>query len=812
MLSLGWRRVFLKKMTDFIIPGLAFNSPITLKGCSGFPGIEFSKLISFVQDATKNFIMTADITLINPSDGAVKLGELKFLTTDVNGKALGTAVFTDFKLEQGPNILRVTVTSDEADPDGLIKDLTTTELIPCISLPLRLQYYNGGRLIGMSYENYIDADPSLDHNQFVLLVQSNRNPTSLENIRWSLLAVTERPTFFPQDHSPLACNDPRPPGGFQYDPRTNVWSNFTLAPGYLWGDVEETFDLFQWPSTDTLVHVNIGASNSVNLGVLETSASGARQFVNAASWSLDPHIYGYPRQLVYTKDAIFQFGSVVNNNATGSLRYILTKIPLSGTPQTFKPPTALSIYNATSLSQCASKNLVPKYYEGTLYMFCQSPDRYATYGFGLAMTLKDGASPEVGFSAPTFIDITILAEGLIQPIGDKESGALFAYVVDLAGIPVYSIALTDAGFGNSTYTFDHPSIPEPYGDSFTSPPDHGPAIIGGSVAGAVVLLALVLYFVFRRRWPVWKRRLGARLVEMMMKDEEGHNGKGADDENGVYKIEDTSRPHSFDENIGDKILVTEDMEASLVNLEATEYLSDVPLQRHPRPGVVTTLVTDSTLRSGDDDTETIGGDSRSGSEGLGRSHGSMGSSTASLFQQRSSPELSPSARAASPPSANMPTYPRPALLDPAPAAAQPSAVIPLPLTTSARAQHRPTAPELYTPAPSNLSGGFQRWPSPSSYAPADSRVARSALGNTPSVAIDAVDDGMELPEVAPPYNQGNTDLALLHRPSFPTPPTPTAPVFVLEELRSYEGTRPRSPAAILDARPVQGVGSGQQAV
>ncbi|KAF9964092.1 hypothetical protein BGZ70_006943 [Mortierella alpina] len=847
---------FLPKKTVFDIQGLAFNSPITLIGCNGFRDIKFSKLIRFVQDPTsKNFILEAEVTLTNPSDLEVKLGEVKFLTADNAGNAIGTAVFKDFQLKQGVNVLQVTVTSAVANPDELLKVLTTTGgnntfhfagyegssaskilarglskfktqvVVPGLPAPSAA----GGRLIGMSYENYIDADPYLESEQFVLLVQSNLNPTSLENIQWSLLAVTERPTVFPQDHSPLACNvnqktgvfsmishfsessptqpvkDPRPPGGFQYDPRTNVWSNFTLASGYLWGDVEQTFDLFQWPSTDTLVHVNIGASNSVNLGVLETSGSGARQFVNAASWSLDPHIYGYPRQLVYTKDAIFQFGSVVNNNATGSLRYILTKIPLSGTPQTFKPPTALSIYNATSLSQCASRNLVPKYYEGTLFMFCQSPDRYSAYGSGLAMTLKDGASPETGFSAPTFIDIAILAEGLIQPIGDKESGALFAFVVDLAAIPVYSIDLTDAGFGNSTYTYDYANIPEPYGLSFTSPPDRSPAIIGGSIAGAFVLLALVLYFVFRRRWPVWKRKLGAKLVEMMMKDEEGHHGDGADDKHGVYKIEDTSRRHSFDEeDIGDKILVTEDMEASLLNLETTGYLSDVPLQRHPRPGVVTTLVTDSTLRSEDDDTETIGGGSRSGSEGLGRSRGSMGSSMASLFQQRSSPDLTPSARATSPPSANMPTYPRPALLDPAPAATQQPSVLPLPLTTSARAQHLPTAPELYTPAPSNLSGGFQPWPwpSPSSYAPADSQVARSALGNTPSVAIDAPDDGMELTDVAPPYNQGHSDLTLLHRPSFPTPPTPTAPVFVLEELRSYEGIRPRSPAAILDEQPV----------
>ncbi|KAF9284046.1 hypothetical protein BGZ68_004936 [Mortierella alpina] len=680
--------------------------------------------------------------------------------------------------------------------------------------------YSGSRLIGMSYENYEDADPSLLNEQFVVLVQSNPNPTA-ENIHWSLLAVTERLTSFPQDHSPLVCNvdqktgvfslmsnfsdssspetviNPRPPGGFQYDPRTNVWSNFTLAPGYRWGNVDSTFDLFQWPNTDTLVQVNIGASNnSVNLGILETGQNGARQFVNAGSWSLDPHIYGYPRQLVYTKDAIFQFGSFVNNNATGSLRYILTKIPLSGTPQTFKPPAQPEIYNATSLSRCDSRNLVPKYYKGTLYMFCQTSERNPA---GLGMAMKDEVDPAIGFSAPTYIVIPVLPDGLIQPMGDKENGTLFGFTVDANYFPVYAVDLKDSEFGDPSFLNEYPSIPEPYGTSLTFPPNHLPAIIGGSVAGALVLLALVLFFVFRRRWPVWKRKLGARIVEMMMKDQEGHNGK--DDKDGVYKIEDTSRSHSFDEDIGDKILVTEDMEASLVSLERG-YMSEVPLQRHPRPGVVTTLVTDSTSRPEDDDTETLGGDSRSGSEGRGRSRGSMGSSRASLLQRRSSLERTPSTRALSPPSATLPARPTPALLDPTQATIAHPSILSLPLAASARTQHPPTAPELYTRSPSTSSGGFHPWHSPSSYAPADSQIARSALGNTPSLTIDAADDGMELAEVAPPYIQSDPDLSMLHRPSFPAPPTPTAPVFVLEELRNYEGTRPRSPAAILDEQDI----------
>ncbi|KAF9959273.1 hypothetical protein BGZ72_009947 [Mortierella alpina] len=109
----------------FTIPGLAFNSPITLVGCNSFPKIEFSKLISITQDATsKSYILVADVSIFNPSELIVKLGELKFKAADLADQPIGTTVFDDFHLELGQNILRSTTTTDGPISEALLGTLT----------------------------------------------------------------------------------------------------------------------------------------------------------------------------------------------------------------------------------------------------------------------------------------------------------------------------------------------------------------------------------------------------------------------------------------------------------------------------------------------------------------------------------------------------------------------------------------------------------------------------------------------------------------------------------------------------------------
>ncbi|KAF9284047.1 hypothetical protein BGZ68_004937 [Mortierella alpina] len=116
---------FPPKLTDFNIEGLAFNSPITLVGCNSFQGIKFSKLVSFTQDPkSKNFVLTADVTIDNKSDLVLKLGDLRFETRDSANITIGTTVFKDFSLKKGPNEVRATTTTNVPNPDELLKVLT----------------------------------------------------------------------------------------------------------------------------------------------------------------------------------------------------------------------------------------------------------------------------------------------------------------------------------------------------------------------------------------------------------------------------------------------------------------------------------------------------------------------------------------------------------------------------------------------------------------------------------------------------------------------------------------------------------------
>ncbi|KAF9901139.1 hypothetical protein EC991_006454 [Linnemannia zychae] len=164
---------------------------------------------------------------------------------------------------------------------------------------------SGSRFIGMSYTFPTPEDTQTSYNRrtesstYVALIQSNQYPENLLDLTWSLVSIWPRDTFYKSDtFSSLSCHsDPisgvftmmsnfsgnnaspeyppdsqriRQPGGIQYNPTNNQWSEFGLSPGYLWGNVSATFDLFSWPGTSTLYQVNIGkvSTGLINLGML----------------------------------------------------------------------------------------------------------------------------------------------------------------------------------------------------------------------------------------------------------------------------------------------------------------------------------------------------------------------------------------------------------------------------------------------------------------------------------------------------------------------------------------------------------------
>ncbi|KAF9343610.1 hypothetical protein BGX34_006563, partial [Mortierella sp. NVP85] len=252
----------------------------------------------------------------------------------------------------------------------------------------------GARFLAMSYTKRLSAISGTPTH--VVLVQSNLNPSSVYNLTWSLVAVWPRNLSDDDSDFDTVCHvDPltgvftamsnytsvpyqligpklpyiREPGGFQYDPRTDSWKEFTLKQGYLWGDVKPSFTLFNWPNSSTLYHANIAQSaGAVNLGRLDPDSN---MFINVKSWTLEPKVYGYPIYLVAGKDALYHFGTIVSDDRTGAFQTKLTKILLSGDNGiSFTPPLNSPVLNVTSVNDCDLSKIEVKYYKEMIYMLC----------------------------------------------------------------------------------------------------------------------------------------------------------------------------------------------------------------------------------------------------------------------------------------------------------------------------------------------------------------------------------------------------------------------------------------------------------
>ncbi|KAF9181331.1 hypothetical protein BGZ51_005535 [Haplosporangium sp. Z 767] len=664
-------------------------------------------------------------------------------------------------------------------------------------LALQCLVANGTRLLGMSYTTALGEHDNLEKHGLVVLIQSNPNPKTIENIKWSLVSVWPRSLSYPQDYSPLLCNvdqqtgvfsmmsafnlsDPsatgpgdnvqprRKSGGFQYDPRKNTWSDFELAPNYRWNDPSYGFAIFQWPGTTTLAQANIASSIKVNIGILNSSSEGESEFVNTVSWSLDPAIYGYPYRLFFgSNNILYQFGSYVVNNRTGALKYILTRIPLFGDPMKYIPPRHLPVYNASSLSACASGYINAHYYKGALYVFCQGIDTDFGPGLGLMMLFRDSAEPEKildsGLSNPIYTGATRLAGAIIHPFGDTSDDGRsgpFAFVGKYPiTYPIESVVLGGPDIGAVHKVNWHINITDPYGYNLSEPVNRTPAIIGGSIAGFLVLLALLLFRPMRRQWPRWRRKIMAKIIEKMSKDDDAVNGKGSDKDVAASKVE-VPTTQSIDLDGRDKILVMDDMNVGRIDV-GTGYMQEVGLGHHPRPAVVTSLATVRPEDMDDDGT-------------------SITSSTRAMVMaplQRSSALMNAASQL------TIPSAPPESLAPPSPAESAG-----LVNRQQPGISQDPLASYSYTPA--------VNFGAVDPYITSCTDKEAEAQSHMPYLSSASAEI-----EAAPPYSHQRPDLFNLDPPSFPTPPIPSAPLLEFEEQRSESVNRPRSPPVVVkDAR------------
>ncbi|KAG0052254.1 hypothetical protein BGZ83_002814 [Gryganskiella cystojenkinii] len=512
--------------------------------------------------------------------------------------------------------------------------------LSCITL-------NGTKLMGLSLAKPVQDYSNLGSNLTAVLLLESDSPSSLKDL--STLAVNSLwshslSSHYKNDGMLYVCQvdpvtgifsvvhtnsgkDPKnnktlaliPPGGFQYDPATTTWSEFAMSPDFKWnGDPSISLAVFTWPNTSTLFLATIGNSSTVNIGMLNPGDTGAGQdralFVNYFSWSLDPAKYGYPRRVLYGNGAIYQIGSVISDNNTGAESVMVTRIPLTGDPSKFYPPTNLVAIQSSDLNKCdpaASSGIAATFYKDTLYIICKDTtiaydDNADTYDYAnddsFLFMVRENGSLSTG-NVESTVSYEFYPSSLIQamPRGGNENDR---WCVTTGQYQSMSIGLNANNLGNlSSDSYGFPWIDLSFGIPPDPPTKSQKAVIGGSVAGGIVLLVLLI-LAFRRwawprlsqtYWPQWRDQTKAKLIAMLTKDEQepydqfGDKKVLQEDGEDEQKLEEGLSMHTIEDG-RDKILVTDDMglDKSVVSVDSA-YMEGVVLESHPRPTFVTVL-------------------------------------------------------------------------------------------------------------------------------------------------------------------------------------------------------------------------------
>ncbi|KAF9160764.1 hypothetical protein BGX21_002660 [Mortierella sp. AD011] len=516
--------------------------------------------------------------------------------------------------------------------------------------------------IAHAYASATISDTTSYESTYVVLVQTNDYPSSGLNISWSLVGAWEHSVTRYDAYSPQECHvdtttgiftsmsnysnehyqypdqlvSPAPPTpeGFQYDPRTNAASSFTLSADYHWGDVDNTFALFTWPNTTLLYLANIAdpSNGTINLGMLKKNEDGSSTFVNAGGWTLDPNTYGYPRKLGFGQDSIYQFGSIVANNMTGAFKSLLTRIPLSGPNGTvFSPPTNLPVYEIDNFNNCSYTDSSMRPYRDMLYFICEATDATDTGPVERTYLFKYNTTGVISINpGGTASESRFMSNGF-QPISGGGNSSVWVY----APPRWMSLDPNIIGAFKPEDTLALVNITESF-ESYPKYIRHTDPTTYISIGVSVFVLLVIAIIVWRnwrhvvkfrtQIWPRWKRKIKAKIIDFASRIDDGDDGSKISDADGslgsgtryeksdptINKIEEMPM-QLIDAEEGHKILVTPDMDLSdldEVTITAASlpppavvdvnvgYMMAVNLDTHPRPAVVMTLSDDSILGNG----------------------------------------------------------------------------------------------------------------------------------------------------------------------------------------------------------------------
>ncbi|KAF9147806.1 hypothetical protein BG015_010499 [Linnemannia schmuckeri] len=377
-------------------------------------------------------------------------------------------------------------------------------------------------------------------SKYVVLIRTNTNPTSPEDLTWSIVSLFEAWKLagypYTTNGSDYTCtsnalgvftmfgraaqsdaSDSKKAYGIRYDPtgsmdksfnfkRPGAWMNITVEGEYNWSGSFNRHSLgyVNNGAANVLVHASISSTN--NTVSLATVNDSTMTLSPTALWSMNATIHGQSlRALTIGNDHLYTYGDGIVPIVGGAFtqKLYLTGFPLNTTTISLTTPISKS-YDAKPAFECDTSPTPLIYFlRNSLTLLC-GQIRYSSKDYGTAsmfLTIKDPNTSN-GTGVKTTFDSDVINMDFFTPIGDEMGlGVSFALLKKEGTMYVFG----NDGGTRYTHMISKVNVTETYGVNPNPPPPPAapkPTILStGGIVGIVVgaLFLAALTFLLGRR-------------------------------------------------------------------------------------------------------------------------------------------------------------------------------------------------------------------------------------------------------------------------------------------------------------------------
>ncbi|KAG0331781.1 hypothetical protein BG004_001510 [Podila humilis] len=224
----------------------------------------------------------------------------------------------------------------------------------------------------------------------VVLAKSNATPASLDDLTWTIYASTPQKNIYELSglaqigsfschvddqgvFTALSLNKKPPvdgaagadPGGYQYNPATESWTNIDVAPDYKWSTVgSHTLFTLTDGSTKTLMHVYKTDKFKSETTIAVYDPTTKQMVERNTTWTL-PSSSGSPLEYVGSGDNIY----ILSNEPSTKLNYLtIGRMTAGGTPPLASAQRTVLLNQTEGCSTNSAKIAIR---ENMYYLFCK---------------------------------------------------------------------------------------------------------------------------------------------------------------------------------------------------------------------------------------------------------------------------------------------------------------------------------------------------------------------------------------------------------------------------------------------------------